>query len=116
MAVNLDLVIARAQPGVFGWTRGDDLGDERASASLKDLMRFQVDRARSYFRAGFPLIDRVRGHLRVDLALFSLGGLAILRKIERQGYDTLSRRPSLSRTEKLGLALLALSSKRWRRI
>jgi squalene synthase HpnC len=93
-----------------------DLRAARASAGLKDLMRFQVDRARSYFRAGLPLIDHVRGHLRVDLALFSLGGLAILRKIERQDYDTLSRRPSLSRPEKLGLALRALFSKRWRQI
>lgn len=99
----------------YGVTRSD-LHAEHASASMKDLMRFQVERARSYFRAGLPLIDRVRGHLRVDLALFSLGGLAILRKIERQGYDTLSRRPSLSGPEKVGLALLALFSNRWRRI
>ena len=93
-----------------------DLRAEHASANLKDLMRFQVDRARSYFRAGLPLIDRVRGHLRVDLALFSLGGLAILRKVERQGYDTLSRRPSLSGPEKAVLALSALFSERWRQI
>lgn len=93
-----------------------DLYAERASANLKDLMRFQVDRARSYFRLGLPLLDRVRGHLRVDLALFSLGGLAILRKIERQGYDTLARRPVLSAPEKAGLALSALFSRRWRRI
>jgi len=99
----------------YGIARSD-LRAARASAGLKDLMRFQVERARSYFRAGLPLIDRVRGHLRVDLALFSLGGLAILRKIERQGYDTLSRRPSLSRPEKVGLALQALFSNRWRRI
>ena len=99
----------------YGVTRSD-LHAGRASASLKDLLCFQVDRARSYFRAGLPLIDRVRGHLRVDLALFSLGGLAILRKIDRQGYDVLSRRPSLSRPEKVLLALSALFSNRWRRI
>jgi len=93
-----------------------DLRADRASANLRDLTRFQVDRARSYFRAGLPLIDRVRGHLRIDLALFSLGGLAILRKIERQDYDTLSRRPTLSGPEKVGLALSALLSNRWRRI
>jgi len=93
-----------------------DLRADRASASLRDLTRFQVDRARSYFHAGLPLIDRVRGHLRIDLALFSLGGLAILRKIERQNYDTLSRRPTLSGPEKVGLALSALLSDRWRRI
>lgn len=99
----------------YGVTRSD-LRAERATASLQDLMRFQVGRARSYFRAGLPLIDRVRGHLRVDLALFSLGGLAVLRKIERQGYDTVARRPSVSGPEKVGLALSALSSSRWRRI
>lgn len=93
-----------------------DLRAERASAGLRDLTWFQVDRARSYFRAGLPLIDRVRGHLRIDLALFSLGGLAILRKIERQEYDTLSHRPALSGPEKVGLALSALLSNRWRRI
>jgi len=85
-----------------------DLVAERAFANLKDLMRFQVERARAYFRAGLPLLGHVHGHLRVDLSLFSLGGLAILRKIERQGYDVLSHRPTLSRPEKVGLALSAL--------
>ncbi len=100
----------------FGVSRVDLAVAERASVNLKDLMRFQVDRARSYFRTGLPLLDRVRGHLRVDLALFSLGGLAILRKIEQLDYDTLSRRPTLSGPEKVALAMSALVSKRWRRI
>jgi squalene synthase HpnC len=99
----------------YGVTR-TDLCTKHASAKLKDLMRLQVDRTRSYFRAGLPLLDRVHGHLRIDLALFSLGGLAILRKIERQAYDTLSRRPALSGPEKAGLAVSAVLSKRWRRI
>jgi len=96
--------------------RPEHLVEDHASMTLKDLMRFQVDRARSYFGAGLPLLDRVRGHLRIDLALFSLGGLAILRKIERLDYDTLARRPSLSGAEKVRLAASALVSKRWRRI
>lgn len=99
----------------YGVTRAE-LATDRASANLKDLMRFQVDRARSYFRAGLPLLDRVPRRLRVDLALFSLGGLAILRKIERLDCDTLSLRPSLSGPEKVGLALSAVLPKRWRRI
>jgi squalene synthase HpnC len=93
-----------------------DLRAKRASPNLKDLMRLQVDRARSYFRCGLPLIDTVKGHLRIDLALFSLGGLAILRKIEHLDYDTLSRRPTLSGPEKVALGLSALVSNRWRRI
>ncbi len=99
----------------YGVVRSD-LDAERASPNLRDLMRFEVDRTRSYFRAGLPLIDRVRGHLRIDLALFSLGGLAVLRKIERQDYDTLSRRPTISGPEKIALAFSALLSSRWRRM
>ena len=93
-----------------------DLRADRASADLKDLMRFQVDRARAYFRRGLPLLDTVRGHLRIDLSLFSYGGLAILRKIERLDYDTLSRRPTLAAPEKVALAVSALLPRTWHRI
>ncbi|MCK4392008.1 squalene synthase HpnC, partial [Candidatus Bipolaricaulota bacterium] len=60
---------------------------------------------REYFKAGLPLIDRVRGHLKVDIALFSRGGLAILQKIEKSGFDTLRTRPTLNKREKLMLFL-----------
>jgi hypothetical protein len=50
----------------------------------------------------------VRGRLRLDLRLFSLGGLAVLDAIERAGYDTLSRRPRLSRSRKAALFLRGL--------
>jgi len=64
------------------------------------------------------LIDRVRGHLKVDISLFSRGGLAILEKIEAQGYDTLAHRPTLGKREKLILFLSTLLSNGralWRR-
>jgi squalene synthase HpnC len=92
-----------------------DLAADRACEPLKELLRFQVERTRGYFRDGLPLIDRVRGHLKVDIALFSRGGLAILRKIEEQGYDTLMRRPTLPKGEKIVLFLSTLLSgrRRW---
>lgn len=82
-----------------------DLAADRADASFKELLRFQVERTREYFKAGLPLIDRVRGHLKVDIALFSQGGLAILQKIEKSGFDTLRTRPTLNKREKLMLFL-----------
>ncbi len=88
-----------------------DLAANRASEEVRALMRFQVERARKYFCAGFPLIDRVRGHLKVDIALFSRGGLAILEKIEAQGYDTLAHRPTLGKREKLSFFLSTVLSK-----
>lgn len=92
-----------------------DLAQDKASGPLRDLMRFQVERARGYFRDGLPLLDRVSGHLKVDIALFSRGGLAILKKIEKLNYDTLSRRPTLSKSEKMRLFLSTLVSQRYTR-
>ena len=69
---------------------------------------------RRLFGEGIPLIDSVRGRLRVDLTLFTRGGLAILDAIERQGFDPLVRRPTLGRAAKLGLILSSLFSSRWR--
>ena len=92
-----------------------DLSAARANDQFKSLMRFQVDRARRYFRDGLPLIDRVHGSLRVDIALFSRGGLAILDKIEQLHYDTLTARPTLTKSEKIWLFLSTLISSRWRK-
>jgi hypothetical protein len=49
--------------------------------------------------------------LAVDLDLFSRGGLAILRAIERQDYDVLSARPAIAKRTKMALALRAVSGK-----
>jgi squalene synthase HpnC len=87
-----------------------DLAADMGSESFRRLMQFEVERARALFAGGSPLVDRVSGHLRVDLALFSRGGLAILDKIEKQNYDTLAHRPSLSRVEKARIFLLALAA------
>jgi phytoene/squalene synthetase len=54
-------------------------------------------------------VDR---RLRFDLELFSRGGLRILDKIERQDYNVLSRRPHISKIERLGLLLSVLWSMR----
>ncbi|MDD5220873.1 MAG: squalene synthase HpnC, partial [Candidatus Bipolaricaulis sp.] len=95
--------------------RDEDLAAATASESLRRLLRFQVERTRDYFARGLPLLDRVSGHLRVDLALFSRGGLAILDKIERQGYDTLGRRPTVGKIEKAKILFSTLLTRRWDR-
>lgn len=90
-----------------------DLAQSSGSGAVRRLLRFEVERARTLFGEGLPLLDRVPGHLRVDLALFSRGGLAILDKIERQGYDTISRRPQLTKIEKGWIFLQAMTRKPW---
>jgi len=82
-----------------------------ATPEFRALLRHEVEYARALFEQGLPLIGRVNRELAVDLDLFSRGGLAILNAIERQDYDVLSARPSLSRRTKLGLAMRAIGGK-----
>ena len=77
-----------------------DLSKLCASDALRALVRFQVDRARDLFAEGLGLLGRVSGHLRVELALFSRGGMAILDAIESQSFDTRRSRPTLSSSAK----------------
>jgi phytoene/squalene synthetase len=49
----------------------------------------------------------VDGRLKLALKLFSLGGLAVLRAIERNGYDVFRHRPRLSRWEKARILIRA---------
>ncbi|MFO7768625.1 MAG: squalene synthase HpnC [bacterium] len=80
-----------------------DLGGRPASRAFRDLIRFEVERTRPFFERGRELVGRVEGRFRVDLALFSRGGEAILDAIEGLDYDVLTRRPVLSRGRKLTL-------------
>jgi squalene synthase HpnC len=84
------------------------IGERRFTPAFGDLMRFEVGRARELFQQGLPLTRQVDRRLRLDLELFTRGGQAILDRIERQGYDVLSRRPALSRPAKAGLILRRL--------
>ncbi len=86
----------------FGITE-ETIASGVATQEFRDLMRFQVDRARELFVKGYELVDRVGGQARIDLALFTGGGLSILREIEKLDYDVLSVRPEVSRFRKIRL-------------
>lgn len=85
----------------------EDLGALRFSPQFQSAMREAVDVARELFVQGLPLIRTVGRRLAFDLELFSRGGMRILEKIERQDYNVLARRPSISKVERA--ALLASS-------
>jgi squalene synthase HpnC len=86
----------------------EDLFALKLTPGFTDAMREAVEYARGYFNAGLPLIGMVDKRLSLDLELFSRGGMRILDKIERQGYDVLSRRPRISKTERVGMLLSAV--------
>lgn len=86
----------------FGYP-DSDLHARRFTPEFAALLRFEVDRARALLEQGRALVGRMPRALAVDVDLFSRGGLAILDRIEAQGFDVLSRRPRLSKLAKLGL-------------
>ena len=95
----------------FGYS-DDDLASRRFTAAFAELMRFEVERARDLFHRGAPLVELMPKAYRADIELFIAGGLAILRKIERSGYNVWAARPALAKWEKAALLGGAL----WRRL
>ena len=73
--------------------------------NFRKLMAFQVERTRRIFRQGAQLLHHIDGHAKIDVALFTRGGMAVLDAIEKQDYNVLARRPSLSRFSKAWLLL-----------
>jgi squalene synthase HpnC len=91
----------------FGYME-DDLAARRATPAFRELMRFEVDRAREFFDRGEALVPLLPREARLDVDLFIEGGRAILRSIEEINYDVWSRRPEVTRLQKLKLLLGAI--------
>ena len=85
-----------------------DLFGRRFDNRYANVMRVLVQRTRELFEGGLPLAGLVVADIRVDIELFSRGGLAVLDAIESIGYNTLERRPSLKGATKLKLIGRAL--------
>lgn len=86
----------------FGYSDAD-LAARRTTPAFRELMRFEVERARTLFASGLPLVPRMPASVRADIELFARGGLAILGKIVSLDYDVWRARPKLSKLEKAGL-------------
>jgi squalene synthase HpnC len=88
----------------------DAIFSRRFSPEYVALMKDLIARTRVLFDEGLPLAQQVEGKLRIDLEMFSRGGIAVLDAIERQGYDTLNRRPAISKVKQAALLSRVLAS------
>jgi squalene synthase HpnC len=79
--------------------------------AFREMMRFEVQRTRDWFKQGWPLAAQVDRELAIDIKLFSRGGLEIMNAIEGQSYAVLGRRPVISKTRKLALVARAALGK-----
>jgi len=92
--------------------------ERRFSPAYAEMMKELITYTRDLFQRGLPLAEKVRPELRVDIELFTRGGLAVLDAIESTGYNTLERRPALGRRTQmklLGRALVSRLFSPWQR-
>jgi len=85
--------------------------DHRFRAAMQEAENV----TRDLFLKGLPLADTVDRRLAIDLELFSRGGLRVLEKIERMGCDVLGARPAISKVERVGLLLSAITRRTFSR-
>lgn len=79
---------------VDGWSNGV------MDNNFLRLMKFQVERTREMFHSGAKLPSLVERDLQLELKLVWLGGMSILKKLEKAKYDVVHHRPELSTLNK----------------
>ncbi|HEY1044673.1 MAG TPA: squalene synthase HpnC [Telluria sp.] len=72
-----------------------DIAQGRTGEAWGALMAFEVERARALMLSGAPLAARLPGRIGWELRIVVQGGLRILERIERAGYDVFRHRPVL---------------------
>ena len=70
-----------------------DLADGSAPPQLRELLAFEVGRAREMLDQGAPIVGTLRGAARLAVAGYVAGGRAALAAIKASGYDVLAATP-----------------------
>jgi squalene synthase HpnC len=89
----------------------DTIAERSATQEFRAMMKYLVGYAGEMLAEGGKIAGTVDAELAVTLRLFEGGGRAALDGVVAQGYDVLSRRPSVSKLTKLRLLGGALVGK-----
>jgi phytoene synthase len=84
----------------FGYSE-EELRAGTINGPFRDLMRFQVQRARQYFQSGFSLLPYLTPRSRSCPAVLGRLYSKVLDRVEAADYDVLHHRIGLSSAEKL---------------
>jgi squalene synthase HpnC len=71
----------------------EELAGAVVTDRFRQLMAFEVERARRLLREGVPLVASLRGRARLAIAAYVGGGRAALDAVEQSGFDVLRRSP-----------------------
>jgi squalene synthase HpnC len=79
----------------------DDLAQATANGRVRDLVKFESERARQALDEGSPLVGTLNGMARLAIAGYVAGGRATLKAIEASGYDVLRITPKPGKADTL---------------
>jgi squalene synthase HpnC len=97
----------------FGCSEAE-LAEAHAGAALREVLAFEVGRARQLLIDGTPLIAQLHGRPKLAVAAFLAGGHAALDAIERAHYDVLPGPPRAGKLERALALMRALHASRAR--
>ncbi len=80
-----------------------DLALPTAGRNVRDLLKFEADRAAAQLNAGAPLVGTLKGWARLAIAGYVAGGRATLKAIEAGGYDVLRSTPRPGKADTLAM-------------
>lgn len=86
------IYLPREDRDTFGVTEAD-LARPTASEDVRQLLRYEVDRAEKLLDEGAPLIGTLAGAARLAIAGYVAGGRAAAKAIRDSGYDVLRSTP-----------------------
>ena len=89
-----------------------DLAAAHASEPLREVLAFEVARARALLAEGAPLIAQLQGRPKLAVAAFAAGGRAALDAIERARYDVLAGPPRAGRARRAAALVATLRASR----
>lgn len=78
----------------FGVTE-THIAERQVDAAWRELMQFQVQRAREMLKSGAPLGSILTGRIGLEMRMIIAGGNRILDKLEAAQYDMFRQRPVL---------------------
>jgi squalene synthase HpnC len=80
-----------------------DLAEKTASKQVRDLVKFEADRARQLLDDGSPLVGTLKGAARLAIAGYVGGGRATLKAIRDSDYDVLRATPRPGKVDTLAM-------------
>lgn len=78
------------------------------SFNFQQLLKYNVDRAQAMFEEGEKIFGYLQGKIKIQIKWTVKGGEEILKKIKKNNYNVLNKRPELNRSDMIKLFLFSI--------